>query len=168
MANNCRRKYVIRASGPSVAGPALRPMEPFAGAFLNKDALKCVRGVAAHAAELFVADGHGDTVHVYNRDTGAWMRDVGTGLRQPYGLCIAHGMLYVTEFAGAAVSVFDVATGAHVQRIALAGSSKLGAPPQPWGIAMDASLSTACVVDHQHHMLQVFSVGSRGPQGGVG
>ena len=68
-------------------------------------------------------------------------------------------MLYVTEYAGAAVSVFALSTGALMQRIPLARSSKLKSPPQPWGIAIDASGSTACVVDHQHHMLQVFSVG---------
>ena len=67
-------------------------------------------------------------------------------------------MLYVTEFAGASVSVFAISSGALVQREALGSSSAL-APPQPWGIALDAKQRVACVVDHRHHMLHAFSVG---------
>ena len=161
LADSCRRRYVIRASGSRVAGPALRPAaeDPRTFPAHPEDALKCVRGVTAHAGELFVADGHADTVHVYSCESGAWLRDVGSGLRQPYGLCVAHGMLYVTEFAGAAVSVFAVATGACVQREPLGCSANLDWPPQPWGIAMDATQEAVCVVDHRHHMLHVFRVG---------
>ena len=163
--NDCRRRYVIRASGPRVAKPALRPKDDFAGTFANKDALRCVRGLATHVGELFVADGHADTVHVYSCETGAWLRDIGVGLRQPYGLCVAHGNLYVTEYGGGAISVFTVG-GALVQRVLLASSKKTRAMPMPWGIALDARQSTACVVDHAHHMLQVFRVG--GPRGESG
>ena len=128
-------------------------------AFASKDALQCVRGLAVHSGELFVADGQGDAIHVYSCKTGAWLRDIGDGLRQPYGLCVAHGNLYVTEYAGGAISVFSVA-GAVVQRVLLASSKTTRALPMPWGIALDASQTTACVVDHAQHMLQVFRVGA--------
>ena len=51
LADSCRRKYVIRASGSRVAGPALRPTAEDPRTFPDhpEDALKCVRGITAHA-----------------------------------------------------------------------------------------------------------------------
>ena len=53
LADSCRRKYVIRASGSRVAGPALRPMveDPHTFPAHPEDALKCVRGITAHAGD---------------------------------------------------------------------------------------------------------------------
>ena len=87
--------------------------------------LRGPRGVAASESELFVADSQNHRVQVYSLDDGSFVRTVGGGessslgrFKQPSGLTVRNGRLYVTEGAGERMQVMGL-DGQPMQAVSL-------------------------------------------------
>ena len=118
------------------------------------------RGVAANGNEVFVTDTFNRRVQVFTHE-GVYVRRIEYELSslgvfdQPHGLALGHGYLYIADFMGSALHVFDVVSGHPLQRLDMPGRiTGVCAGSEP-GHALYA-------VDNQHNRIHALALKGAG------
>jgi DNA-binding beta-propeller fold protein YncE len=115
--------------------------------------------------QIFVADTNNHRVVVFDQETGAHIRNIGSQgealgqLSSPYGVCIdaKTSMLYVADYDNHRVQVFDKDTGEYQRIIGFGFGSAPGQMNQPIVLCIDDETGYLYVADYSNNRVQVFN-----------
>ena len=105
--------------------------------------------------DIYIADQCNHKVQVFSRDARFLFEFGIDKMRSPLCIAINRDRVFVTQFAGGCVLVYDL-DGRFIQQIGSTGS-KEGQFKQPWGIAIYNTNGDIYVCDYFNDRIQIFS-----------